>query len=111
MGVTFTSRLPQIAAAMVPKAAAVVAKTASDVEAAAKTFAPVDTGYLRSSIQSQSTGQLSAVINAGADYAIYQEFGTHTDDGNLKMAAHPFMTPAVEQVRPSFVAAMAQIVS
>lgn len=105
MGVTFTSRLPQIAAAMVPRAAAVVAKTASDVEAAAKTFAPVDTGYLRSSIQAESTGHLSAVINAGANYAIYQEYGTRYQTGT------PFMVPAAEQVRPAWIAAMGQIVS
>jgi HK97 gp10 family phage protein len=105
MGVMFTSRLPQIAAAMVPKAAMVVAKTASDVETAAKGFAPVDTGYLRSSIQAESTGQLSAVINAGADYAVFQEYGTRYQTGT------PFMVPAAEQVRPSFLAAMGQIVS
>lgn len=105
MGVVFTSRLPQIAAAMVPKAAAVVAKTAADVEGAAKAFAPVDTGYLRSSIQAQSTGQLSAVINAGADYAVFQEYGTRYQTGT------PFMVPAAEQVRPAWIAAMGQIVS
>ena len=104
MGVFLMDRFPEIIAGMEPLAGAVVQKTAADVEAQAKTFAPVDTGYLRSSIQAQPTGALSAIVNCGADYGIYQEYGTS------KMAAHPFMVPAAEVVRPGFLAAMARIV-
>ena len=39
------------------------------------------------------------IVADGVNYGIHQEFGT------VKMAAHPFMVPALEQVRPSWVAA------
>ena len=41
------------------------------------------------------------VVSDGVNYGIHQEFGT------VKMKAHPFMVPAVEQVRPGFSAAIA----
>ena len=36
------------------------------------------------------------IVADGVNYGIHQEFGT------VKMAAHPFMVPAIEQVRPGF---------
>jgi len=39
------------------------------------------------------------IVADGVNYGIHQEFGT------VKMAAHPFMVPAVENVRPGFAAA------
>lgn len=104
MGVTLYSRIPQICAAMPARAGAVVQKTAMDIEATAKGLAPVDTGALMNSIQAQPTGQLSAIVNTGVDYAIYQEYGTY------KMAAQPFMVPATVQNAGPFRAAMAQAI-
>lgn len=104
MSVSLTSRLPQLEAQLVAKAQQGVQKAANDVESHAKGVAPVDTGNLRSSIQSESTGALSAVVNAGAEYGIYQEYGTY------KMAAQPFMVPAAEAVRPQFIAYMSRLV-
>lgn len=49
---------------------------------------PVDTGFLRDSIQ--ASGQS---VTVGASYAGFVEFGT------VKMAAQPFFWPAVERVR------------
>ena len=49
-------------------------------------------------------GIATASVDVGASYGIYQEYGTY------KMATHPFMTPAAEAVRPSFMAAMRQLV-
>lgn len=57
---------------------------------AAKTKAPVDTGRLRSSISSMADG-LQCEIGTNVEYAIYQEFGTY------KMAAHPFLFPALSE--------------
>lgn len=103
MSVSLTSRIPAIVAEMQPKAALAVSKAVTDVEAYAKGVVPVDTGNLRASIQGESSG-LQGRVNVGADYGIYVEFGTY------KMAAQPYLTPAAEFVRPSFEAAMGQIV-
>lgn len=56
----------------------------------AKAKAPVDTGQLRNSITSQANG-LSCDIGTNVEYGIYQEFGTY------KMAAHPFLVPALKE--------------
>ena len=83
-----------------------VTKTAADMERAAKQAAPVDTGALRASIGSTIAGdRLSAEIGPTVAYAPYQEWGTS------RMAAHPFMGPAVDAVEPGFVQAMEQIAS
>lgn len=85
------------------KASAAVRKTAFDIEGDAKGYAPVDTGYLRSSIGTDVTGDgnvVTAVIGPTASYGIYQEFGTY------KMAAHPFLSPAFDRRYPPFEAAM-----
>jgi len=41
-------------------------------------------------------GTPARILHDGTDYGVHQEFGTH------KMAAHPFMTPAIEHVRPAY---------
>ena len=85
------------------KASQVVRKAAADVTAHAKMFAPVDTGNLRQSIITRPVDDLTSEIISGADYAIYQEYGTRFQPGT----AH--MRPALERVEPSFIAAMEQI--
>lgn len=85
------------------KASQVVRKAASDVTAHAKLFAPVDTGNLRQAITARSVDDLTSEIVSGADYAIYQEYGTRFQPGT----AH--MRPALERVEPSFVAAIEQL--
>lgn len=85
------------------KASQVVRKAAADVTAHAKMFAPVDTGNLRQSITARAVDDLTSEIISGADYAIYQEYGTRFQPGT----AH--MRPALERVEPSFIAAMEQI--
>jgi HK97 gp10 family phage protein len=55
----------------------------------AQAFAPVDTGRLRREIHKTSKG-----VNAPTPYASYQEFGTY------KMAAQPFIRPALQAVTP-----------
>lgn len=73
-----------------------LAKRAIRVERMAKRLAPVDTGRLRASIAWQIErhhGRLSAVVGTNVEYAIYQEFGTS------RMAAHPFLRPALAAAR------------
>jgi HK97 gp10 family phage protein len=83
-------------------ASAVIAKTALDIEATAKSLAPVDTGNLRNSI-STTIKPLSAEIGPTAAYAVYVEFGTS------RMGPQPFMNPAFYKHLPAFNAAMAKI--
>ena len=58
----------------------------------AKRIVPVDTGYLRSTIGREKEGSSRYVVEATADYASYVEFGTR------KMAAQPYLRPALERV-------------
>ena len=97
-----SNNFASIAAGLEARASAVVAKTALDVEARAKTNAPVDTGFLRNSIATETNG-LTATVSVGAEYAVYQEYGTRFQ------AAQPFLIPAVEVVRPAFYEAMRQL--
>lgn len=57
------------------------------------------TGNLRNSIQAtMDTGNgLKWRVNVGAAYGIFLEFGTR------KMVARPFLVPAVENFRQSFI--------
>lgn len=84
----------------------VVRKAAFDIEAKAKQKAPVDTGFLRNSIAMVDTdaGDGQAEVVVGADYGTYVEFGTSSRE------AQPYMTPAVEAVRPQFEKGLAALV-
>ena len=84
------------------KAQLVVTKTAHDIEADAKSFAPVgDTGMLRNSISTTiSNGGLSAEIGPTVDYAPYLEYGTR------RMPPQPYMGPAAERRAEPFVKAI-----
>jgi HK97 gp10 family phage protein len=69
---------------------------AHDVEAVAKMMAPYRTGDLRGSIQSTVDflpgRRVAAFIGSTLDYAGYVELGTS------KMAAQPYLRPALAQV-------------
>lgn len=137
MGMTVTvlsNRLPQMGANMTARVSQAVRKSAFDIEARAKSLAPVDTGNLKGSITTDiASDGLSAEVTANADYAAPVEYGTRPHvirPKNASMlafkiggvtvfakkvnhpgtAAQPFMTPAAEQVRPSFIAAVKQAV-
>lgn len=107
-GLTITTRVvfnnfPRIKANMYMGAEAVTAKAALDMEAGMKLRAPVDTGFLRSSIQARKIGPAHWRVTIGADYAIYLEFGTRFN------RAQPFFFPTITEVSPSFIAAMRRI--
>ena len=65
-----------------------LAKGGEIVVGEAKANCPVDTGNLRASITSEASGNECAV-GTNVEYAPYQEFGTY------KMAAQPFLVPAL----------------
>lgn len=81
---------------------AVVNKSAADVRGRAMANAPVDTGYLRSSIVSENVGDLEAEIGPTANY------GGYVEEGTSRMSAQPYMSPALDAVAPAFAQAVAQ---
>ena len=67
----------------------------------AEVNAPVDTGMLKQSIVHGSdvvynTDSVTGIVGTSAYYAIYQELGT------VKMAAHPFLMPALNANKSTF---------
>lgn|SRR5574341_409425 len=91
-----TKRLDEIAAKLGVNTEGALKATAFQVEGIAKTLAPVDTGALRNSLHSEKVDEKTYMVADGVEYGIYQELGTH------KMAAHPFLVPALEQVAKQF---------
>ena len=71
----------------------VLAGIAFEVEGEAKKRAPVDTGALKNSINTQRKKKGLYHVQDGVEYGIYQELGTS------RMSKHPFMVPAIERVR------------
>lgn len=99
------NRFPTLEADMRKAVSEVVRKTAFEVEAGTKQRAPVDTGLLRNSYNTEMESELSAVVGTNVEYAVFQELGTR------KMASQPHLTPAAEAQRQPFVAALSKIES
>ncbi len=105
IGITITRNdLGLISEQMAQKFRTLVKKTTFDVEAAAKIKCPVDTGALRSSIQSDFENDgMTGVIAVGMEYGPHVEFGTD------RQRAQPYLTPAVEDNRTPFLEGVARI--
>lgn len=98
--------LSAAAVAAEPLAQAAIRKVATDIQATAQRLAPVDTGFLRSSIGVTYSGagaSFSAQIAATAEYAGFVEYGTS------RTPPQPFLGPAFDQHLPRLEAAMARI--
>lgn len=74
----------------------VVKNNAELVKRFARVYAPRDTGFLESQINTSYPQALEAHINAEAAYSGYQEYGTRFQTGK------PFMRPALKVVEPKF---------
>lgn len=96
------SYAPAVARQARGRAEQAIRKAALDIEAHAKGGSPVETGALRNAINANGGG-LDWRVDSPANYSLFQEFGTRF------MAAHPYMLPALEAVRPSLVAALRRI--
>ena len=119
------NHFPQVAEALHKALSQVVRKTALDLQASAASKAPVDTGFLRSSIYTVTStdstyGQagsppgdssllpevakpeddLTAYVAVGANYGVYVELGTRF------MPAQPYFYPAVEEAKVEFQTAL-----
>lgn len=119
-----TRELDKIAAQLNIKREAVGRRMAFQIEKLAKQYAPKDLGALRNSIYTVTqkhdgysaassaarsanplvetaphptpTGNIIANVGPSVDYAEFQELGTS------RMAAQPYLTPAVEQVAAKY---------
>lgn len=94
------NKLPLVEVALEKGVPLAIEKGARDIEAHAKSTAPVDTGTLRNSITAEQLSALAWIVFVGAYYGIYVEMGTY------KMGARPFLLPAFETVQASIVAAV-----
>jgi len=73
-----------------------VREAAMMIERDAKINVPVDTGRLRASIGAEEKTPLLFVVGTNVEYAAPVEFGTS------KMAAQPYLEPAVENARTQY---------
>jgi HK97 gp10 family phage protein len=103
INVSFDTHFDSLAAHAKVTAMRTVAKAAFDIQAYGKEFAAKDTGYMANAIYSEQVSEMEWEVISPAFYSVYQEYGT------VKMAAHPFMTPAIEIVRPDFERAMGNL--
>lgn len=104
---SFAGQVRNTKGAIGARAALALRKTVADVRADAVVNAPVDTGFLRNSIESTFIGSgaaksMTGMVGVGANYAVYLEFGTS------KMPAQPFFFPAVDRHESAFFAALDQ---
>lgn len=83
----------------------IVLKRSGDLQRVAMQKAPVDTGFLKRSIQLEHIPAITqGRTYATAEYAIFQELGTRYQPGT------PFMRPAFYQVYPLFEQDMGKVV-
>jgi HK97 gp10 family phage protein len=96
-----TTVLDRMTAETRPNARKVVNTYGLAIAGEAAKGAPVDTGALRNSIlsESQMSGDLEFTVQDGVTYGVFQELGTS------RMAARPFLVPAVEMFREKFLSA------
>lgn len=94
----------RIAAELAPKISAVVVATTLEVEGEAKNDVAVLTGNLRRSLHSAFSEDLThGAMGTDVEYAPYVEYGTS------RMAAQPYVTPAVERARAPFLEAVRKV--
>ena len=100
-----TTVLDRITANIKPNASRIINTYGQAIAGEAAMLAPVDTGALRNSItaNSEMTGELTFTAQDGVEYGIHQEFGTS------KMAAQPFLIPAIEHWAQRFLDAFAEL--
>lgn len=100
-----TTVLDKITAEMKPEAGKIINTYGQAMASEAAQLAPIEFGALRNSIlaQSKMIDLLTFRVSDGVEYGIMQEFGTS------KMAAQPFMLPAIEAWRERFLNAFGEL--
>jgi HK97 gp10 family phage protein len=100
------NRLPELRARL--EAASVdkvIDEVSEELVQVARGLAPRRTGALQASIRARRTKAMNVVVEATAPHAKWVEFGTR------KMPARPFMGPAVDVVKPIFIARMKELIN
>ncbi len=122
------NHFPAVAAGLKPALQQIESERLLDLEAKVKAFAPVDTGFLRSSVYSvlpdgtsdygnaidppgdayllpeeATPSDMSGIVGVAANYAEYVNYGTY------KMAAQPFFDQATEAAGSEFEAKFAEL--
>lgn len=98
-----TTKLNEILAKLPGNRDTVVRAAAFHVLGNAVKRAPHKTGFLKGSgkVDTEKAGYVN--VEFWAEYAAYVELGTHNADGSIRMAARPFLKPAVEAERQIFI--------
>ena len=104
-----TRRLDKLPVAVNLKVRDAVSQTTTDIQGEAqqniRDLDLIDTGNLLNSITaSTSMDGMTGYVDVGAFYGIYHEFGT------VKMAARPFLGPAVSVLTSEFIRSVRQAV-
>lgn len=96
-------RLEELKKELRPRAKQLIRAAAFEVQGKAQVNAPVDTGALKNSIEATEVGIYTWWVIVGVDYGAFVELGTS------RMAAQPYLTPAVEEVAPIYRAHWAEL--
>lgn len=99
------NNLPEIAAGVGPKIEKAVRAAAFATQSVAQQSAPVDTGNLRGSIRAEAVSPIEYRVVASAEYSVYVELGTH------KMAAQPFLDPALRRTFPILMRSLGRLLA
>lgn len=90
------------------RGAAVVRRSTLEGERIAKEFAPVDTGFLRSSVTHEFRGDGRSSSMEG-EWGAEASYAPHVEWGTSRMAPRAFVGPSLDRVAPDFVAALKAI--
>ncbi|QKW15379.1 HK97-gp10 family putative phage morphogenesis protein [Verrucosispora sp. NA02020] len=86
----------------------VVRRSALAGEAAAKAFAPVLTGHLKSSIGHEFSGSAATGVMDG-EWGAEARYAKWVEGGTSRMAPQPFVGPSLDAVTPGFLQAVEAI--
>lgn len=101
-----TADMGKIGPQLVGAVRVLVQKTCADTKTDAQAFAPVDTGFLRSSINYE-THELKT--GAWGEVGPTAEYGAYVEDGTSRMAPQAYMGPAFDRRAPEYVKACEEI--
>lgn len=88
--------------------ATVLRKSVLDGERIAKQFAPVDTGYLQSTVTHEFRGDGRNTVMEG-EWGPEAEYGGFVEWGTARTAPQAFVGPSLDRVTPDFIAAVEAI--
>lgn len=100
-----TQKLDEILRNHEGEAGNIVHRFGTKIAGEAAQNAPVDTGALKNSLVSESRmkDKLTFILQDGVSYGIFQELGTS------RMAAHPFVIPAIKANERAFLEAFKEL--